>query len=113
MLRLRQNLKSCRPASDGSFDARFYNVERVLSQTTGQLVIQRSPIPKSVFRHEGETADMYSLDNLLKLGVSLQPVTQRYGSITLEERSQALEAFDTFAPQYDAELQLQQSQTTE
>lgn len=113
MLRLRNNHKICRPKSDGTFDRKFYRVSRVLSETTGLIIVQREPIPLSEYRHVGETAEMWSVSNQLKLGISINPITQRYGSLTLEQRSEALDAFDTFAPQYDAELNSKSSNTSE
>lgn len=45
------------------------------------------PLPRSRFMHEGETCDMYSLVNLQKSGIQLNPVSSPYFKSSLDVRS--------------------------
>lgn len=54
------------------------------------------PIPVEEFSHKGEICEMYSLQNLQKAGVTLQPVSN-YMTSTLEDKSKVQETLNDSA----------------
>lgn len=111
MLRLQRNYQASAPNTDGTISHKFCRAVRTLDEQSGKVVITRQVIPDREFRHEGETCEMMSLENQRAMGIELRVVNQRYGSLSLEDRQNAMSQFDALvsSPEFQQPLTPQEN----
>lgn len=103
---LRCNVQSVVPNPADNIEHTFVRsvskeVAQVVYDDKGKEVAKRiarmpfvEPIPLSELANDGVTCDMFSIENLQKAGVSLQPVTAKFFGMSLDARSAAIETLN-------------------